>query len=64
MIQIDTFLQGQISKTDIVKITDEAVWGQNNTLVLILTLSASMGGDIDVEDNEAGDENDVGGDDN
>ena len=46
------------------KITDEAVWGQNNTLVLILTLSASMGGDIDVEDNEAGDENDVGSDDN
>ena len=46
------------------KITDEAVWGQNNTLVLILTLLASMGGDVDVEDNEAGNENDVGRDDN
>ena len=46
------------------KITDEAVCGQNNTLVLILTLLASMGGDVDVEDNEAGDENDVGSDDN
>ena len=46
------------------KITDEAVWGQNNTLLLILTLSESMGGDVDVEDNEASDENDVGSDDN
>ena len=31
---------------------------------IILTLSACMGGDVDVEDNEAGDENDVGRDDN
>ena len=47
------------------KITDEAVWRQNNTLVPILTLLASMGGDVDVEDNEASDdENDVGSDDN
>ena len=46
------------------KITDEAVWRQNNTLVPILTLLASMGGDVDIGDNEAGDENDVGSDDN